>query len=128
MNRRSGRHAARRGQATVELALLLPVVLALVLGVLQVGLVVRSQVQVTHAAREAARVVAVTGDASQAAGAAARAGGLEPSRLDVDVTGAVARGGIVTVTIRYRAPTDVALVGPAIDDVVLTAEASMLVE
>ena len=117
-----------RGQATVELALLLPVVLALVLGVMQVGLVVRSQVQVTHAAREAARAVAVTSDPSQAADAAARAGGLDPSRLQVEVSGVVQRGGIVTVTVRYRAPTDVALVGPAVNDVVLTAEASMLVE
>ena len=130
MTRRSGRdrHPGDRGQGTVEFALLLPVLLVLVLAVLQVGLVVRSQVQTTHAAREAARVVAVTGDADLAAGAAARAGGLDPSRLSVEVSGVAVRGGVITVSVSYRAPTEVALVGAAIDDVTLTGEASMLVE
>lgn len=130
MTRRSGRdrYPGDRGQGTVEFALLMPVLLVLVLAVLQVGLVVRSQVQATHAAREAARVVAVTGDADLAAAAAARAGGLDPSRLSVEVSGAVVRGGVITVSVSYLAPTDVAVVGRTIDDVNLTAEASMLVE
>src|SRR5687767_8032990 len=46
---------ASRGQATVELAVSLPFVVAALLLVLQVGLVVRAQVLVVHAAREAAR-------------------------------------------------------------------------
>ena len=45
-------------QATVELALVLPVVATLLLAVVQVGLVVRDQIRVTHAAREAARAAA----------------------------------------------------------------------
>ena len=47
------------GQATVEVALLLPLLALLLLAVVQVGLVVRDQVLVTHAAREAARAAAV---------------------------------------------------------------------
>src|SRR4029078_2878808 len=43
-----------RGQATVELALVLPLVVFALLAILQVGLVVRDQVAVVHAAREAA--------------------------------------------------------------------------
>ncbi|MGH9185287.1 MAG: TadE family protein, partial [Acidimicrobiales bacterium] len=44
-----------RGQATVELALVLPFVALVLLAVAQTALVVRAQVLVTHAAREAAR-------------------------------------------------------------------------
>ncbi len=117
-----------RGQGTVELAVLLPVVLVLALAVVQVGLVVHAQLQTAHAAREAARVVAVTGDVGAAREAAARAASLDPDRLDVDVDGEIVRGGIVTVTVRYRAPTDVVLVGAAAGDVALEARASMLVE
>lgn len=119
---------ASRGQATVELALLLPVVLTLVLGVVQVGLVVRAQIQVVHAAREAARVVAVTGDPSLAADAAARAGGLDPARLRVTVEGHPVSGSVAAVTVVYVAPTDVAIVGPAVGDVTVTARVAMLIE
>ena len=47
-----------RGQAVVELALAVPLVCVLALGVAQVGLVVRDQLLVHHAAREAARAAA----------------------------------------------------------------------
>ena len=50
------------GQAAVELALLLPVVVVLVLGVLQVALVGRDQLALELAAREAARAAAVSAD------------------------------------------------------------------
>ena len=57
------------GQATVEVALLLPLLATMLLAVVQVGLVVRDQVLVTHAAREAARAAAVdpTEDAAREA-------------------------------------------------------------
>ncbi|HYF46183.1 MAG TPA: TadE/TadG family type IV pilus assembly protein [Acidimicrobiales bacterium] len=116
------------GQATVEVALLLPLVATMLLGVVQVGLVVRDQVLVTHAAREAARAAAVdpTEDAArQGAEAAAR---LEADRLAVELSGDTAPGGRLTVTVRYRAPTDVPLVGQLLGDRTVTAEATMRVE
>ena len=51
-----------RGQATVEFALLLPVLVLALLAVLQVAFVVRDQVAVVHAAREAARAASVDPD------------------------------------------------------------------
>ena len=47
-----------RGQATVELALVLPLILTMVLLALQIGLLARDQVLVVHAAREGARAAA----------------------------------------------------------------------
>ena len=63
-----------RGQAMVETALVLPLVVLFLLAVVQVGLVVRAQVLVTHAAREAARAAAVDPDPA----AAGRAGSWWP--------------------------------------------------
>ena len=59
------------GQAAVELALALPVVVVLLLGMLQVALVGRDQLAVELAAREAARAAAVSADPVAAARAAA---------------------------------------------------------
>ena len=116
----------RGGQATVELAIGFPVVLLGVLLVLQLALVGRDQLLVSHAAREAARSAAV--DPRQGAarsGALASTTGLDPDRLDVD---AHHGGGRVRVQLAYRARTALPLVGPLVPDPVLRAEVTMLVE
>ncbi len=53
------RSGSDRGQATVELALVLPVLALLLLGVLVIGVVATAQVSLENAAREAARAAAV---------------------------------------------------------------------
>jgi Flp pilus assembly protein TadG len=116
------------GQAAVELALVLPLVVLLLLAVLQVGLVVRDQVLVTHAAREGARAAAVDEHPAAARTAAEEGAGLDDDRVHVDVTGRGKAGSRVKVTIRYRAPTDVPLVGALVGDVGLRAAATMRVE
>jgi hypothetical protein len=116
------------GQAAVELALALPLVLVLVLAVVQVGLVVRDQVLVVHAAREAARRAAVDPAAEAPVEAARAPSGLDPDRLTVEASGRGAAGSVVTVRVRYRAPTDVPLAGALLGDVDLEARASMRVE
>ena len=116
------------GQAVVELALVLPLVVALLLAVLQVGLVVRDQVLVVHAAREAAREAAVDPDPAAARRAAAEGSGLPTERLQVTVSERGRPGSRVRVDVRYRAPTDVPLVGAAIGSLTLRASATMRVE
>ena len=63
MNLRFGRE---RGQATVELALVLPVLALLVVGVIAVGVVVATQVSLENAARESARAAALEPPAARA--------------------------------------------------------------
>ena len=128
MSRRRREGDAERGQATVEVALLLPVFAALLLAVVQVGLVLRDQVLVTHAAREAARAAAVDPQVAVARGGAEAAARLDPDRLSVELSGSTEPGGRLTVTVRYRAPTAVPLVGPLVGDRTLVAEATMRVE
>ncbi|MEO1064234.1 MAG: TadE family protein [Actinomycetota bacterium] len=114
-----------RGQATVELALVFPVILLLLLLLIQVGFVVRAHILTTHAAREGARVAAVGEDPMAAAVASS---GLDPRRMDVERSGGDAPGETVTITIEYDAPTDVPIVGRLLDDVEVRAEATMRIE
>ena len=60
--------------------------------------------------------------------AAEQAGPLAVDRLDVEVTGRDGVGSRVRVVVRYTVPTRLPLVGRALDDVVLTASATMRVE
>ncbi len=117
-----------RGQATVEVALALPVLAVACLLVLQLALVARAQLLVNHAAREAARAVAVDGRAGAATRAARSSPGLDRGRLRVVTSARGAPGTTVRATIRYRVRTDVALVGPLLGDPELTASVAMRVE
>jgi Flp pilus assembly protein TadG len=83
----TARGRGEAGQAAVELALCLPLLAAIGLALLQVALVVRDQVLVTHAAREAAREAAVSPDPGAARRAALAGAELDGDRLDVDVRG-----------------------------------------
>jgi Flp pilus assembly protein TadG len=130
----TGRRGPRRrrnregGQATVELALLLPVVVVLLLVILQVGLIARDLVLVSHAAREAARAAAVDSAPGAAREAATHAGGLDPSRVSVTTFGRRGTGSRVRVVVRYQAATNVPFVGAFVGDRTLRAEATMRVE
>ena len=108
------------GQATVEFALVLPLLGLMMLAVVQIGVIVDAQVRATHAAREGARAAAVGDSAEQAS---SRALGGRPLLVDVG-----AEGQVVTVTVRVQQATTVPLVGRLFGDVELTAEASMRLE
>lgn len=114
------------GQATVELAIGLPVVLVGVLIVLQLALVGRDQLLVSHAAREAARAAAVDERAGAGReGALASTTGLDPDRLHVEADRVRDR---VRVRVTYRSRTALPIVGELIPDPVLKATVTMLDE
>ena len=113
------------GQASVELALTLPVVVLLMLAVLQVVVVARDFLLVQHAARAAAREAAVDprpASIDQAARIAAPA--LKAHRLATETSH---RNGaaIVRVTVIYRAETDIPMVGPLVPDIELVGKAAI---
>jgi Flp pilus assembly protein TadG len=112
------------GQSTVELTLVLPFVALLALAVAQVAVVAHDQLVVLHIAREAARAAAVAVEAPSAAAerAAHAASGLDDERL---VVRTVTENEVVTVSVRYRAPTAVVLAGWMVPDLDLRADASM---
>ena len=121
---RPGRRSG--GQATVELAIGFPIVVIGVLLVLQMALVGRDQLLLTHAAREAARAAAVepgTGPARR--GALASTTALDPARLEVRTRRSGPR---IRVELAYRARTVLPLVGPLVPDPRLRAAVTMRVE
>ena len=116
------------GQATVELAILLPLVALAVLAVVQVALVVRGQLVVTHAAREGVRA-ASRGSSDAAVTVAVVESGLDADRTSVDIDRTEADGhSLVTVTVRHELATDVPLVGLLIPDIALEDALTMRVE
>ena len=95
---------SQRGSAVVEFALVVPLVLALVLGLVEVALVARTQLEVVNAAREGARQAAASPDPADAVRAARSALGVAGSAARVtvrrpDVVGRLAE---VRVSVPYR--------------------------
>jgi Flp pilus assembly protein TadG len=111
------------GQATVEFALALPVVLIIVLGVVQVGVAIRNELAVELAAREGARAAVVSSDPSGAAARAAR----RSVELPIDVSTQTTAHDVV-VTITYTDPTDVPIIGRFLGPSTHSATATMATE
>lgn len=118
-----------RGQGAVELALVLPLVVVVTLGVIGVGIVVRDRITLTHVAREAARTAVVDPTPAAVRGGAIGAGGLDPSRLSVSVStfGAGDRR-MATVMLSYRPSDRLPLIGWVLGGVELTEQLTVGVE
>ena len=114
----------QRGQATVELALLLPVLVMGALAIIQVALVVRDQLAVVRAAREAVRTASVDRDVGHAVAAGQR---VVPG-ASVMVKRPTKVGDVVDVDVSFRSVTELPLVGKLFPDPVLRAHAAMRVE
>ncbi len=112
------------GQATVELALCLPLLFMFLLGIVQLVVIVRDQLAVQLAAREGARAAAVAAPSGASAeGAADRAIALRP--LNVATQIAI---DTVSVTVSHVTRTDVPMIGALLPDVTVSATATMALE
>jgi Flp pilus assembly protein TadG len=117
------RRGGSSGQASVEFALALPIVVVMALGLVLVGAAVRNELAVELAAREGARAAAVSATPAVAAtNAATRAVALP---IDVATT---SDASTVTVTVTYVDPMDVAIIGSLIGPVAHAASATMVLE
>jgi hypothetical protein len=124
MSRRSRHRTAEGGQTTAELAVVFPVVLLLVLTLTQAALVLRDDLALANAAREAARAASLDPDPGRAERAAAAV--LPGAEVDPGPRPAV--GELIRVRVSYRSATDLPLVGPLLPDPLLVARAAMRVE
>lgn len=112
---RKGSFAKREdGQAAAEMVLVLPILIAILLGIAQFGIAFNNYITLTDATRAGARKAAVarfTGDAGAAAAALVKsdAGNLDPSQLSVSVTSTNwnVPGSDVTVTATYPYSIDI---------------------
>lgn len=107
------------GAVAVEMALLLPVLILLLLGIMEFGRAYNAQVTLTNAAREGVRVMAITNDPAKARAAAKSAATtLQPELGDSNFTPAptacspsVAEDR-TTFTISYQLNTLTGVAGP----------------
>jgi Flp pilus assembly protein TadG len=113
-----------RGQATVELALCLPLLCLFLLGIVQLVVVVRDQLAIQLAAREGARA-AVVAASSAAAARVAATHAVTLSPLAVRTASSTAT---VTVTVTHVTHTDVPIIGLLLPDITVTADATMTLE
>lgn len=114
------------GQAATEMALVLPILAAILLAIAQFGILFNNYITLTDATRTGARKAAVSrfsGDQGAAAVTAVRAAAsnLTPSQLDVSVTSDNwdVPGSDVTVTATY--PYDLNILGWVIQSGTLTS-------
>ena len=106
------RPGSTRGSATVEFALVLPMLVLVCLAFVQVGVLVRDQLVVVGAARAAAREAAVESQESTIWDAmVAAASVIPPDALSMKVDRGGGRGEPVTVEVRYTARFGVPFVG-----------------
>lgn len=119
---------AERGQATVELALVVPVLALVLAALVQTGVVVLDHVRLWHAAREAARAAVVDAE-PEAAGRAVEETGLDGVRVEVSPERALRRRGApLTVSLWYRPRPVVPVVGLLFRGLELHADATMRIE
>ncbi len=97
----------------VEAAIILPILVLFVFGIVEFGRAYNTQVTLTHAAREGVRVYALTQDSGEGQTAAVNAAtGLDPGDLTVNVT-ACDKGDPTELTISFPFEYDIPLFGSA---------------
>ena len=121
---------SERGQATLEAALAMPVVLLALLLIVQVGIVVRDALALDQAAREGVRTMAITASPDEARSAVARAAGpLDAGRITTDVSNATKRGDVADVDLSYVEELGIPIVSKIVAlHLPLKAQATMRLE
>jgi len=111
------RWGSERGAAAVEFALVLPILVLILFGVIEFGGVYNAQLMVTGAAREAARTMALDGVVADAQTVAVDAAvGIDADDLVVEVSPTTCAAGTdVTVTVRYDRPFLTGLFGTSVE-------------
>ena len=110
-----------RGAALVEMAVILPVLLLLVFGLVEFSRAFNTKAVVTHASREGVRVLAITRDAGEAATAARAASvPLDPTLVGVSTTACVP-GEPTSMTVTYPFEWLVPIIGTGVLTISTTA-------
>lgn len=108
--------ASERGAVAVELALLAPVLIMLLLGIMEFGRAYNVQISLTNAAREGVRSMAINNNQTVAKTAAKNAATqLKPVLADGNITfsgTSCVVGSQMTVTISYSLSTMTGIAGP----------------
>jgi Flp pilus assembly protein TadG len=109
-------YRSERGAVAVEFALLAPVLILILLGIMEFGRAYNTQSMLINAAREGVRAMAINNSQASARTAAKTAAGqLNPALVDGNITFSSATcsvGSQMTVTISYNLSTMTGIAGP----------------
>ncbi|MCA4135134.1 TadE/TadG family type IV pilus assembly protein [Arthrobacter sp. M4] len=110
------RRDKERGAVAVEFAIVAPILVLLLMGIMEYGRAYNAQVSLTNAAREGVRVMAVNNNQTTAKTAAKNAAvSLSPALTDSNIAFSAAScttGAQMTVTITYSLSTLTGIAGP----------------
>jgi Flp pilus assembly protein TadG len=123
----------QKGQALVEFAVVLPVILLLVLGIVQFGMLLNTYLSLTNAAREGARAGVVGGTNYEITETIIKTSpSLNPGKMTIIPTpseGYRNSGGTLTVGIDYNYELTVPIISSLFNNnIVLRAQTSMRIE
>lgn len=122
-----------KGQSLVEFAIILPILMLLVMGIIEFGMMLNSYLAIQNASREGARYGIIgtsNGDIQNLV--ASTSPSLNSSYLTVDITpndGSRKSGDTLTVKVSYEYHLTVPIISSLLgDSVTLTAQTSMRIE
>lgn len=123
-----------KGQSLVEFAILLPVLLLLIMGILEFGLMLNSYLTINNSAREGARLGIVSGSNSEISNLITNISpNLDSQNLHVSITppleGSRKSGGTISVEVIYNYQVTIPIINNILGNVVvLKAQTSMRIE
>jgi len=123
-NRKSIEFDKENGQATVELAMMIPVLAVFLMLILQVALVVRGHVLVANASRAAARELSVDKNQSRAVDIAHK----NSPNSTVTISRPSQAGQYLTVSVKETVKSSLPIVGIVFPDVTVSSRSVMRVE
>ncbi len=131
MASKRSRIRGERGQTLVEFTIILPILLLLILGIIQFGVVFNNYITLTDAVRAGARQASVGRSVADPSGAAvsrvrSSAANLDQAQLTVSVTSVWTQGADVTVSATY--PYSISLLGMVVQSGNLTSQSTERVE
>jgi len=122
----------QKGQALVEFAIILPLLLLLVMGIFQFGMMINSYLTIQNITREGARAAVVGSMDSEIIHRMKQISPtLNHNQLSIDITpsqGIRRSGESLTVKVSYRYPMTVPIISNLFSEVTLNAKTSMRVE
>jgi len=123
----------QKGQALVEFAIVLPILLMLVMGIIQFGMMLNSYLAIENASREGARAGIVgSTDAEIESLIIASSPSLDPADLTVTLTPSEANrssGDTLTVTVTYNYKFTIPIISNLFNNgKILTGQTSMRIE
>ncbi|MBT2727433.1 pilus assembly protein [Bacillus sp. ISL-75] len=120
---------SQKGQSLVELALVLPVLILLLFGIIDFSRIFHAYLTIDHAGREAARSASIgSDDATVKNTAASDATSIGLTTEKVSISGTRTSGTDVTITITYPITFLTPIIGQIIGTLTLTDTTTMRVE